>query len=59
VVYRIDRGNPSTCIWFEDLRFVTPGRDANIFRYGLCSEDGAEDWRFYRLLGDGARQRAE
>jgi inner membrane protein len=27
VLYRIDRGNPSTCIWFEDLRFVTPGRE--------------------------------
>lgn len=58
-LYRIDRGNPSTCVWFEDLRFVTPGSDRNIFRYGLCREDGAEDWRAYRLLGDGQRQPAE
>jgi inner membrane protein len=58
-VYRLDRGNPSTCVWFEDLRFVTPGRDANIFRWGLCSEEGSEDWRLYRLLGDGERQLAE
>ena len=58
-LYRIDRGNPSTCVWFQDLRFVTPGNDRNIFRYGLCREDGAEDWRAYRLLGDGQRQPAE
>jgi inner membrane protein len=58
-VYRIDRGNPSTCVWFQDLRFVTPGSDRNIFRYGLCREDGSEDWRPYRLLGDGQREPAE
>lgn len=58
VLYRIDRGNPSTCVWFEDLRFETPGRDANIFRYGLCNEDGASDWEAYRLNDDGTRERA-
>jgi inner membrane protein len=55
-LYRIDRGNPSTCVWFEDLRFVTPGSDRNIFRYGLCREESEEDWRVYRLLGDGQRE---
>jgi inner membrane protein len=55
-LYRIDRGNPSTCVWFEDLRFVTPGSDRNIFRYGMCGEDGSDDWRAYRLLGDGQRE---
>jgi inner membrane protein len=59
VLYRIDRGNPSTCVWFQDLRFVTPGSDRNIFRYGLCREDGSEDWQPYRLLGDGQREPAE
>jgi inner membrane protein len=54
-LYRIDRGNPSTCVWFEDLRFVTPGREQNIFRYGLCREEN-DDWRRYRLLGDGQRE---
>jgi len=58
VLYRIDRGNPSTCIWFQDLRFVTPGRDSNIFRYGLCREEGAGDWRAFRLLDDGSLEPA-
>ena len=58
-LYRIDRGNPSTCVWFQDLRFVTPGSDRNIFRYGLCREDGSEDWLPYRLRGDGQREPAE
>jgi inner membrane protein len=58
VLYRIDRGNPSTCVWFEDLRFETPGRDANIFRYGLCSDADSGAWRAYRLRDDGTRQPA-
>jgi inner membrane protein len=57
-LYRIDRGNPSTCVWFQDLRFVIPGRDANIFRYGLCREEGAPDWQTFRLLDDGSREPA-
>jgi inner membrane protein len=57
-VYRIDRGNPSTCVWFEDLRFVTPGRDSSIFRFGLCNEEGATGWRAFRLLDDGTREPA-
>jgi inner membrane protein len=57
-LYRIDRGNPSTCVWFQDLRFVTPGSDRNIFRYGVCREEGEEVWRAYRLLGDGGREPA-
>ena len=56
-LYRIDRGNPSTCVWFQDLRFVIPGRAANIFRYGLCQEEGA-DWRPFRLLDDGSLEPA-
>jgi inner membrane protein len=59
-LYRIDRGNPSTCVWFQDLRFTIPGRDANIFRYGLCREEGAgeREWRAFRLLDDGTREPA-
>jgi inner membrane protein len=53
-LYRIDRGNPSTCVWFQDLRFAIPGRDANIFRYGLCREEGQADWRAFRLLDNGS-----
>ncbi len=49
--YRVDPGNPSTCVWFEDLRFVTPGRGTVPFRYGLCRE-GTSPWRPYELDGD-------
>lgn len=50
MLYRIDSGNPSTCIWFQDLRFLTPGRNAWPFRYGLCRE-GAGSWAAYELGG--------
>ena len=50
-LYRIDRGNPSSCIWFQDLRFVTPGRDVVPFRYGLCGE-GPGRWTPFLLDGD-------
>jgi len=54
VVYRIDRGNPSTCVWFQDLRFLTPGRADIPFRYGMCRESGRA-WRSYRLIGENNR----
>jgi len=41
----------STCVWFVDLRFATPGRDAMPFRYGACRKAG-EPWRAYRRGGD-------
>jgi inner membrane protein len=48
VVYRIEPGNPSTCVWFQDLRFFTPGRDAWPFRYGMCRDGGR--WLPFELL---------
>jgi inner membrane protein len=56
VLYRIDQGNPSTCVWFQDLRFFTPGRAAWPFRYGMCREvgNGAGEWRPYELLSDNS-----
>jgi inner membrane protein len=57
-LYRIDRGNPSTCVWFHDLRFVMPGREANPFRYGMCKEESAADWRPFRLRDDGSHEPA-
>jgi len=36
----------STCVWFIDLRFLTPGRDATPFRYGACRDGPASRWRF-------------
>ena len=56
VLYRVEHNNPATCVWFEDLRFTTAGRDANPFRYGLCSEKYAEDWHPFRLRDDGTSE---
>ena len=56
VLYRVDADNPpalNACIWFQDLRFFTPGRSAWPFRYGMCREGGGE-WRAYEILGDNA-----
>ncbi|MBI2317594.1 MAG: metal-dependent hydrolase [Betaproteobacteria bacterium] len=53
-LYRIERDNPRICVWFEDLRFTTPGRRDTPFRYGLCRE-GSGPWQPHRLLADGGR----
>jgi inner membrane protein len=58
VLYRIDVENPARCVWFEDLRFNTAGRDGNPFRFGVCNEDGSREWRAFRLLDDDVRQPA-
>ena len=57
VLYRVDTGNPSTCVWFQDLRFFTPGRAVWPFRYGMCREGGG-GWRAYELLGDNTASKA-
>ncbi|HSB48876.1 MAG TPA: metal-dependent hydrolase [Burkholderiales bacterium] len=54
VLLRVDSGNPSTCAWFQDLRFFTPGRDTWPFRYGMCREGGGP-WELFRLIGDSTR----
>lgn len=54
-LYRIDAGNPTRCVWFEDLRFNTPGREGNPFRFGVCNRDGSHEWTAYRLRDDGTR----
>jgi inner membrane protein len=51
---RVETGNPSTCVWFQDLRFFTPGRASWPFRYGMCREEGGE-WRTHRLRDDNVR----
>jgi len=53
VLYRIDDGDGKLCVWFRDLRFLTPGRDGFPFIYGLCS-DAAGPMRPYGL--DGGRR---
>jgi inner membrane protein len=54
-LYRVDAGNPTRCVWFEDLRFNTPGREGNPFRFGACNRDGSHEWTAYRLRDDGTR----
>jgi inner membrane protein len=56
VVYRIDTGNPHTCVWFQDLRFFMPGRAVWRFRYGMCRE-GRGEWRAYELLGENTESK--
>lgn len=40
VFYRIDSAADRLCVWFRDLRFLTPGRAAFPFIYGMCGEAG-------------------
>jgi inner membrane protein len=35
----------STCVWFTDLRFLTPGRETMPFRYRVCRERPGAPWR--------------
>jgi inner membrane protein len=53
-IERIDRGADGHCVWFKDLRFLTPGRDAMPFRYGMCRLVG-DTWQAFRLDGEAGR----
>jgi inner membrane protein len=55
MAYRIDRRQDAICVWFQDLRFLTPGRMTWPFRYGAC-RDGAGPWQAYQLEGEGGRR---
>jgi inner membrane protein len=48
---RTETGNPERCVWFHDLRFVTPGREGTPFQYGMCRKDDAR-WQPYQRVGD-------
>lgn len=39
-LHSVAAGERDLCIWFYDLRFVTPGRGALPFIYGMCGDDG-------------------
>ena len=43
------------CIWFQDLRFLTPGRSETPFRYGMCREGGGE-WLPFQLVGEDRKR---
>jgi inner membrane protein len=49
-LHEIDVGATHLCVWFKDLRFLTPGRDVFPFIYGMCSE-GAGPLRPYQRDG--------
>jgi inner membrane protein len=38
-------GEGSTCVWFTDLRFLTPGREGMPFRYRVCREAPGAPWK--------------
>jgi inner membrane protein len=38
-------GGGSTCVWFTDLRFLTPGREGMPFRYRVCRAQRGAPWR--------------
>jgi len=38
-------GEGSTCVWFTDLRFLTPGREGMPFRYRVCREVPGAPWK--------------
>jgi inner membrane protein len=38
-------GASDGCVWFVDLRFLTPGRDAMPFQFGACREAPGAPWR--------------
>ena len=37
-------GESKGCVWFVDLRFLTPGRDVMPFRYGACRTEPGAAW---------------
>jgi inner membrane protein len=45
----------STCAWFFDLRFLTPGRDNVPFRFGACRDKPGDAWRAYQRSESGGR----
>lgn len=47
-LYRIDDEGGMRCVWYSDAAFELPGQTPP-FRYGLCQETGATDWRLHRL----------
>jgi inner membrane protein len=38
-------GMSQGCVWFTDLRFLTPGREGMPFRYRVCRDGAGSAWR--------------
>jgi inner membrane protein len=54
-VLEVRSGNPEDCVWFYDLRFLSPGRDEMPFRYGMCRRDQGP-WQPFQLTSNGAKR---
>ena len=46
----------STCVWFIDLRFLTPGREGMPFRFGACRDAPDRPWQAYQRLDANGRR---
>jgi inner membrane protein len=55
VLAGIEHAGLATCFWFRDLRFLTPGRDAWPFQFGVCRKAAEAGWTAFQLLGNAAR----
>jgi inner membrane protein len=40
-------GLGDNCVWFTDLRFLTPGRERMPFQFGACRDMPSAPWRAY------------
>jgi len=55
VLHRIDHATAARCVWFRDLRFLTPGRETWPFQFGVCRNGGDDRWSAFQLVGDAVR----
>jgi inner membrane protein len=51
MVRHVEATADTHCAWFQDLRFVNPGRSETPFLYGMC-RDGAGAWLPFQLVGN-------
>ncbi|MBC7782047.1 MAG: metal-dependent hydrolase [Proteobacteria bacterium] len=56
-LYAIKRTPGEQCVWFQDLRFVVPGRAQVPFRYGMCRASVTAPWQRLELAGDDDERR--
>lgn len=55
VLAGIEQSEPASCYWFRDLRFLTPGRDAWPFQYGVCRKAAEAGWTAFQIVGNAVR----
>jgi inner membrane protein len=55
-LYAIKRTPGEQCVWFQDIRFVVPGRSGVPFRYGMCRASEDAPWQRLELVGEDGRR---